>query len=311
MYYRLKLFEPPIAIGAKKDYIALVNLYDYFRFIADENGELIKHIFESNVRDYQGSTTVNGEIQETLNENTREDFWWLNNGVTVLASETIQATGKELIITDPEIVNGLQTSTEIYNFFSNNKDKVDVEKRCVLVRIIVPENDESRDKIILATNSQTNIPKASLRTTDPIHRQIELYLKTKGLYYDRRKNYYKNQGKKSNDIVSVPFLAQCLMSILLQKPDHARARPSTYYYLMKRTVTSDEETGKVVRGVKIGNTKTPKSVRTIAIPDVVAEVITDWKDYCATNNIQSEFVFPTKKVICVHIPACVACSCVS
>jgi len=225
--FSLKLAEPPIAIDSKKDYIGLVNLFDYYKFITDKDGELIKHIFESNVRDYQGSVTVNYKIQETLKERNGEDFWWFNNGVTIIASEAIQATGKELIITDPEIVNGLQTSTEIFNYFKNIKDEFHDDKRRVLVRLIVPENDVSRDKIILATNSQTNIPNASLRTTDSIHRQIELYLKTKGLYYDRRKNYYKNMGKKPNDIISVSFLAQCLMSILIQKPDVARARPSS------------------------------------------------------------------------------------
>ena len=46
-----------------------------------------------------------------------------------------------------------------------------------------------RDDIIFATNNQTNIPKSSLRVTDAIHLQIEMYCKTRGLYYDRRKNY--------------------------------------------------------------------------------------------------------------------------
>lgn len=225
--FNLKLMEPPITIDARKDYVALVNLGEYFRFITNENNELIKHIFESNVRDYQGNTIVNTEIQDTLQNTSIEDFWWLNNGITVLASEAILATGKELIISDPEIVNGLQTSTEIFNYFSKLPEKVEIENRSVLIRVIVPENEESRDRIILATNSQTTIPKSSLRATDPIHRQIEIFLKTRGLYYDRRKNYYKNHGKKAVDIVSVSFLSQCLMSILLQKPDYARARPST------------------------------------------------------------------------------------
>ncbi|KYP81901.1 hypothetical protein AYJ22_15750 [Ferroacidibacillus organovorans] len=52
-------------------------------------------------------------------------------------------------------------------------------------------------------------------------------MKPRGLFYDRRKNYYKNEGKKPREIISVSFLAQCLMSVLVQKPDFARARPST------------------------------------------------------------------------------------
>ena len=46
--------------------------------------------------------------------------------------------------------------------------------------------------------------------------------------------YYKNQKKKTSEIVTVSFLAQCLISILLKKPDFARARPST--------LLSDDET---------------------------------------------------------------------
>jgi hypothetical protein len=54
-----------------------------------------------------------------------------------------------------------------------------------------------------------------------------MYFKTRDLFYDRRKNYYKNIGKKANQIISLPFLSQCLISVLLQNPNSARARPST------------------------------------------------------------------------------------
>ncbi|MDO6564227.1 AIPR family protein [Amphritea sp. 1_MG-2023] len=128
---------------------------------------------------------------------------------------------------NPQIVNGLQTSSEIHRFLINNPDRIEQEKRSVLIRVIVPEDEETRDRIIRATNSQTPIPKSSLRATDNIHRSIEDYFKPRGMYYDRRKNYYKNEGKKPKEIVSLPFLSQCLMSTLLQRPDSARARPST------------------------------------------------------------------------------------
>lgn len=224
---QISLTEPPINIGDHHDYITLVNLGKYYRFITDEQGALRKYIFEANVRDYQGHNAVNQDIQTTLETPTVEDFWWLNNGITILTNEAIPVTTKELILTEPEVVNGLQTSNEIFNFFHSNPDRVDNETRNILVRIIVPESEESRDRIILATNNQTNIPRSSLRANDPIHRQIELFFKGRGLYYDRRKNYYRNQGKKSSEIVSVSFLAQCMISLILQKPNYARARPST------------------------------------------------------------------------------------
>lgn len=222
----LKFADIPISPN-QKNYIALVDLKSYFNFIVNDEGDVRKSFFDSNVRDYQGKNNVNSSISETLHRADDNDFWWLNNGVTVLASEATLVNNRELQIVNPEIVNGLQTSMEIYNYFSENREALESEKRSILLRIIVPDNEESRDQIIFATNNQTNIPKATLRVTDPIHLQIEMYFKSRGLFYDRRKNYYKNQGHKPAEIVGVSFLAQCLITIFLKKPDYARARPST------------------------------------------------------------------------------------
>ena len=222
----LKFADIPISPN-QKNYVALVDLKSYFNFIVNDEGDVRKSFFDSNVRDYQGKNNVNSSISETLHRADDNDFWWLNNGVTVLASEATLVNNRELQIVNPEIVNGLQTSMEIYNYFSENREALESEKRSILLRIIVPDNEESRDQIIFATNNQTNIPKATLRVTDPIHLQIEMYFKSRGLFYDRRKNYYKNQGRKPAEIVGVSFLAQCLITIFLKKPDYARARPST------------------------------------------------------------------------------------
>jgi len=229
--YELKLSENPISSTGAVAFVCLVSLKDFHSFITDSEGHLIRQIFEANVRDYQGKTQVNEEIQTSLQNPISEDFWWLNNGITVLASKATQS-GKKITVENPEVVNGLQTSTEIYNYFSNCNTQG--EERNLLVRVIVPNASESRDRVIKATNSQTAIPPASLRATDRIHRDIEEYLKPFGLYYDRRKNYYKNEGKPINRIVGIPQMAQAVMAVVLQKPDTARARPSS---LMKR----DEE----------------------------------------------------------------------
>jgi hypothetical protein len=206
-------------------YIAIVPLKNYYNFISNDNGDLIRYFFDANIRDYQGKVEVNVAIKDTLmSPNPDEDFWWLNNGITITASDATFAS-KKLHIEDPQIVNGLQTSFEIYNYFRHNK--IETDNRNVLVRVIKAGNEKSRLKVIKATNSQTNIPQASLRATDPIHRDIEDFLMSNGYYYDRRKNYHKNHGRPIKKIVSIPYLAQIIMSLLHQKPDYARARPST------------------------------------------------------------------------------------
>jgi hypothetical protein len=80
---QLPYVKSPISHG--KGYVILAQLKDYHDFIT-ENGKLIDAMFEFNVRDYQSSASVNKEIAETLGlVDDEADFWWLNNGVTMLA----------------------------------------------------------------------------------------------------------------------------------------------------------------------------------------------------------------------------------
>jgi hypothetical protein len=222
---QLKFLENYISRG-EDNYIVLSKITDYYDFVTDEKGDLRRYIFESNVRDYQGEVEVNKDIKASLQEPGGLDFWYLNNGVTIIASRASIA-GKTITLDDIQIVNGLQTTTTIFNFLKENKDSWKDENRGILIRIIVTQDPEARDRIIKATNNQTSIPTASLRATDRIQRDLEDYMLQHGWYYDRRKNYYKNQGKPSNRIISIPYLAQCVMSIVLKEPDNARARPSS------------------------------------------------------------------------------------
>lgn len=216
----LKLTDTPIS--TEGGYIGLVNLQDYNDFITNE-GQLRREIFEANVRDYEGNVEVNEGIAATLNKPGTEDFWWLNNGITIISTNATERN-KKLLIKDPQIVNGLQTSTEIQRYFKRNPPE---DKRNVLVRIIVPGSDASSDKVIRATNSQTKVLPASLRATDKIHRDIEEYFLTQDLYYDRRKNVQRNVGRPINKIISIPYVAQSIASIVYQEPHNARGKPGS------------------------------------------------------------------------------------
>ncbi len=208
-------------------YVGLVKLKDYYPFIMDEGGGLADQIFESNVRGFQQKTTINKQIRESLRTFEQQaNFWLLNNGITVIATRAQNAGNKILKLEDPQIVNGLQTSREIFNYFSEESPTTD--ERSVLVRVIETGNEVVRDAVIKATNSQNKMPASSLRATDPIHHQIEDLFKQYDVYYDRRKGFYKDKGKPIERIVSVIELVQAVVSVFLQRPDDARARPSDY-----------------------------------------------------------------------------------
>jgi hypothetical protein len=157
------------SIAGGTSYLALVELAEYNRLITSEKGELLEYLFESNVRDYQGDVDVNKQIRDTLNiPADTVEFWWLNNGITIL-SPKIGGHSKELTIDEPQIVNGLQTSMEIYEHFRVNPQSV-AGKRHAIVRLIESPDTKQQDRIIKATNSQTKIPPQYLWATDELQR---------------------------------------------------------------------------------------------------------------------------------------------
>jgi hypothetical protein len=72
------------------------------------------------------------------------------------------------------------------------------------------------------------MPAEALRATDRIHGQIETLFRQYDLYYDRRKGFYKDEGKPIVKIVPVIELLQAMLAIALKRPDEARARPRDY-----------------------------------------------------------------------------------
>lgn len=206
--------------------VCLATLTSFARFLTDEHGRLRSEMLEPNVRDYQGiRNTVNGEIRQTLiDRSASEEFWWLNNGVTILA-ERASVSGDKLQMTSPEIVNGLQTSSEVFGVFASGGLQSD--PRSILVRVIVSTDDLIRDKVIKATNNQTPVDPLSLRATDRVHFDIEDRLKLFNLFYDRKKGKYKRLRKPIADIVGMKSLSQAVMAIAIGRPSDARARPGT------------------------------------------------------------------------------------
>jgi Ca2+-binding RTX toxin-like protein len=228
--HNLKLKDSPVSLeyldSNNRGYMAVVNILDYYNFITDENKKLRRYLFDENIRDFQNKTTVNKDITKTLEEKSDVDFWWLNNGVTIICSNDNLA-GKTLTLDNVQIVNGLQTSYSIYNHF-NSLEEIPKEDRSLLVKIVVTDKQNQIDNIIKSTNSQNNVPSSLLRATDEIQRDIEDYFLKHGYYYDRRKNFYKNQNKPLKFIVTINYLAQCIISVLVDEknPSKARSNPT-------------------------------------------------------------------------------------
>jgi hypothetical protein len=199
-------------------YVLLCRLEDYANFIRDDNRQIRRYLFDSNVRDFAGLNRVNEDIASSLQSSESPDFWWLNNGVTILVTKAI-TVGNEIMLDDVQIVNGLQTTESIARYF--NEGGRDSAKRAVLVKIVKTNDPAVRDAIIRATNNQTGVEQQSLHATDKIQRDIEQILLTEDWYYDRRKNFYANQGIPQHKIVTPLYVAAALIGIVKKDPAKA------------------------------------------------------------------------------------------
>lgn len=207
-------------ITCSNSYIAICNLKDYYNFIKDEDNKLKRYYLDSNVRAYMGDNRVNKDIFNTLNDKKSPEFWFLNNGITILA-EKVSLVGKEMHIENVQIVNGLQTTETIFNFYIQNKNQLDLENRNVLLKVIVSDDMNIRDNIIKSTNNQTGVELYALKATDKIQRDIEEIMLKNDLYYERRTNYYSNQGIEKEKIFSPLYLAYGYVTLIMKLPYRA------------------------------------------------------------------------------------------
>lgn len=212
-------------LSKNQNYVILTDLNSYCQCITDEKFKLKKYLFDSNVRDFVGLNRVNEDIMSTLKENESPDFWLLNNGITILATSAI-IVGKTINIENVQIVNGLQTTETIYRFFSEGNS--DLQDRSILIKIIVTSDNIVRDKIIRATNNQTSVELYSLHATDKIQRDIEEILLKYGLYYERKLNYYANQGISQELIFTPLYLASGYVNLVLKLPAIAASLKSRF-----------------------------------------------------------------------------------
>lgn len=224
-----------------------------------EIAELVKKyqtsLFEANIRDYYKRSTLNSKITETsASKDEAKYFWSFNNGITITCNKVEELPKDKYRLYNLQIVNGCQTSNAIYAAYKNKQrveeltskkqqgneltkkeiDELQKKERLVfndettlLVKIIETNNEELIYRITETTNSQTPIKAFSLKANDDVQLLIEQYLENKGIWYERRLNYYKNKGKKN--VVNIQKLFQLFTSQILYKPSQVKTRPKAMF----------------------------------------------------------------------------------
>ena len=206
--------------------------------------------------DLQGGS-VNSKIANSIENIQTNEFALFNNGITMLSDETEYSdkVGKrnkaEVIVTNPQIINGGQTAYTLSILYDKHKidNTLDIfNDKEVLLKIISFDNpsDESRidaklkliEDISIATNQQSPVYEADRRANDAIQIQLQkLIFQDFGLYYERKRGEFGDglrQGyiKRSQIIDRERYLRTCLAA----NGEPVRARSSNANKLFEKGI---------------------------------------------------------------------------
>lgn len=209
--------------GVKEAYVGYLTGDDFLKIICDKDGEIRRKIFYENVRDYQGlENSVNKEIRETIiNDSTRGQFILLNNGVTIITKSVTSLGAYEYELSNFQIVNGCQTSNEIYNC------KQHVSDIFVPVKIIYTTDIDIISSIVKATNRQSPVPEEAFVALDKYHKNLQMLFSELskemplGMFYERRSGEEDDIKDKMGayQVVTLHGMIRAFVSVYLQKPN--------------------------------------------------------------------------------------------
>lgn len=208
-------------------YSGVLPFKEYKKLIVDENGA-VKPVFEDNIRDYLGpNPNVNKRIKHTIIEGDINAFSRLNNGIIIVAS-SIKISGDRATIEDYQIVNGCQTSNVLIECMY---DAEKIDYLIIPIRIIATKDENIKNSITRATNSQTGIKPEQLEALSTFHKQLEEYYKTftgeGALVYERRTGQYRDSDIPKNRIVTISLQIKAVAAMFLDQPSEVSGQYGT------------------------------------------------------------------------------------
>jgi AIPR protein len=224
----------PTLPGVTEAFLGFIPVTEFLKLITDDSGSIVKGLFYDNVRDFQGDNPVNQEMEKTLLTDDRQLFVLLNNGVTIVCGTQIQKTGDIFTIEDYQIVNGCQTSHVIYN----NQTQLTQKDFQIPIKLIALNDENVKNKVIKATNRQTEVKDEELAALTDFQKRLEEYYQAISndlhrLYYERRSQQYRADSKVERiRIVNIATQIRAFASMFLSQAHIA----SRYYGNLLKTV---------------------------------------------------------------------------
>lgn len=187
-----------------------------------------ERLLERNIRRYLGlhGNRVNEGIRNTLRSPSPENFYFFNNGLTLVCDDFayngLQSRDFQVKVDNLQIVNGAQTCMTILKTEDGllREGRELPSEASVLIRLYkLPKVDDDLVlQITHATNSQNPVDLKDLRANDALQQQLEQSIQTLGYIYRRKRI---DTAIKTNEITS-GVAAEALLAVWRNKPHQAK-----------------------------------------------------------------------------------------
>ncbi len=218
------------------------------RMPVTEVAELVRRhgdqLLERNVRRFLGlhGNRVNQGIRKTLQSSEVENFYFFNNGLTMVCSDfnynALQASDNIVKAENLQIINGGQTCMTIFKTLSEGVHNEDVANASVLVRLykLPKDREDLIARITLATNSQNPVDLRDLHANDEVQKHLEIGLQGLGYQYLRKK---VEASSRATDI-SPTVLATALLAVWRGAPHQAKFLSREHFGKLYDTIFTRE-----------------------------------------------------------------------
>lgn len=203
-------------------------------------------LFQRNLRHYLGSFGVNVAIERTV-MNRPGDFFYLNNGLTAVAQQVIQAPGTQVRcafrLVNTSIVNGAQTAGAIANAAVAGLISADAKVLITVIEIGAPPDDIGM-RITRARNHQNVVRGIDFAALDPKQETLRQELALLGVtYYYRPSAEAKTRREDAFTLEEAVIAIACLSFPVLSSD--ALAGDPHQSHAVDFVVTAKREAGRL------------------------------------------------------------------
>lgn len=186
-------------------------------------------LFQQNVRSFLTlKNKINSRILKTLlSADKRKNFWYLNNGLSIVCSDiTPKAGASSLILAEMQIVNGCQTAMTLAEAAKQGCDLSEVE---LLVKIIKTTNQKLKENITESTNSQSVVKLRDFRANDAIQLRLQQEMTQKGYFYIKKRGEGVPPDTALKGPIDMELAAQLILAFRDRKASEAKTKKSLLF----------------------------------------------------------------------------------